>query len=343
MISSQNQGKVYDLYADRIRLGRNADNDIVIVSDAVSRHHATIEQTQDGNWCVLDNQSKNGISVNGVRVDRAVLAQGDLVQVGDFIFRFNANTPDSGVELESASEMPGPGGGLAHESFAPVATSSGRKAPNKRVLIYGIAGLIIFAVWLLNSGGNKSGTPAEGTDASAEGQSADGDKKDADKKLARDFTVAAKPDLNIATPEGKPIGREDPVLTQAEQEISKIDLSNTPAVQAEQYYRRGQREYINRNYERAIDDFRTSLTLNRSHELASKYLALAVHESEAQAKVHMENGVRYFESLQYQRAIYDFKQVIELMQHRPTEPIIGEAEKYITICKQRLQAAELLQ
>ena len=55
----------------------------------------------------------------------------------------------------------------------------------------------------------------------------------------------------------------------------------------------------------------------------------------------MELGVQYFESLQYSRAIYHFTEVVNLMSHRPTEPIVGEADRYIQQAKRRLQAAEL--
>ena len=46
-------------------------------------------------------------------------------------------------------------------------------------------------------------------------------------------------------------------------------------------------------------------------------------------------------SLQYQRAIFHFTEVIGLMQHRPGEPIVSESERYISLSKRRLQAAEL--
>jgi hypothetical protein len=55
----------------------------------------------------------------------------------------------------------------------------------------------------------------------------------------------------------------------------------------------------------------------------------------------MEIGVKYFESLQYQRAIYHFNEVVALLAHRPAEALVKEAEKYIDQCRRRLQAAEL--
>jgi tetratricopeptide (TPR) repeat protein len=130
-------------------------------------------------------------------------------------------------------------------------------------------------------------------------------------------------------------------LKQAEQDMAKLDWSNSTLREAEQYFRKGQREYLSRNFGRSIESFQTALSLFRGHELADKYLRLAVYNAEQEAKRHMEAGIRYFESLQYQRAIYHFNEVISLMAHRPSEAIVSESEKYIVLSKKRLQAAEL--
>ena len=120
-----------------------------------------------------------------------------------------------------------------------------------------------------------------------------------------------------------------------------MDWSNTSLKEAEQFYRKGQREYYNKNYQRAIDFFEASLNIYRGHPLAQVYLARAKSESEALAKTNLEIAVRYFESLQYSRAIYHFEQVIANLAHRPDEKVIAECEKYIAVAKKRLQAVEM--
>ncbi len=70
-----------------IKIGRANDNDIVIPEVLASRHHATLIPTPNGTE-IRDNRSINGTFVNGVRVDSALLRDGDVVTIGniDLVF-----------------------------------------------------------------------------------------------------------------------------------------------------------------------------------------------------------------------------------------------------------------
>jgi pSer/pThr/pTyr-binding forkhead associated (FHA) protein len=63
------------------RIGRTPDNDIVIDNLAVSRTHSVIEE-HNGEHYVRDCDSLNGTVVNGRRVGRALLSDGDVMQIG---------------------------------------------------------------------------------------------------------------------------------------------------------------------------------------------------------------------------------------------------------------------
>ena len=66
----------------QLKIGRNQDNDIVIDDTSVSRHHATIIQTNNS-FIVCDNSSSNGTFVNGQRIeDDTVLKQNDKLTLG---------------------------------------------------------------------------------------------------------------------------------------------------------------------------------------------------------------------------------------------------------------------
>jgi DNA-binding NtrC family response regulator len=65
-------------------VGRDADNDIVISGSAASRRHARIEK-RGGALAVLDLGSKNGVFVDGARVNVAPLVPGALLRVGDWV------------------------------------------------------------------------------------------------------------------------------------------------------------------------------------------------------------------------------------------------------------------
>jgi len=75
----------------RTTIGRGLDNDVRIDTKFVSRHHAVVlagpQQT-----VVEDLRSTNGVTVNGRRVTRAVLRDGDVVHVGKTQFRFVQRT-----------------------------------------------------------------------------------------------------------------------------------------------------------------------------------------------------------------------------------------------------------
>jgi hypothetical protein len=58
----------------------------------VSRGHARILRAGQG-WMVIDDGSRNGVFVNGDKVARAELADGDLVEIGHCFFRFRAGLP----------------------------------------------------------------------------------------------------------------------------------------------------------------------------------------------------------------------------------------------------------
>ena len=62
-------------------IGRLSDNSVMIDSPAVSSHHACVFRDGD-QFVVEDLQSTNGTFVNGKRVSRHALQQGDVVTVG---------------------------------------------------------------------------------------------------------------------------------------------------------------------------------------------------------------------------------------------------------------------
>jgi len=72
----------YPLRKDRITIGRSVSSDICIGSHYVSRIHACVSR-QGIATIIEDVGSKNGIRVNGERVVRRILRDGDIVSVGD--------------------------------------------------------------------------------------------------------------------------------------------------------------------------------------------------------------------------------------------------------------------
>ncbi|GFP24724.1 ABC transport system ATP-binding/permease protein [Candidatus Hakubella thermalkaliphila] len=82
LLDSEGRERKYPVNKKLFCIGRSEDNDLVIKDPSVSRHHA--EMSLDGNdraW-IVDRDSTNGTAVNGAKVTRARLEEGDVISLG---------------------------------------------------------------------------------------------------------------------------------------------------------------------------------------------------------------------------------------------------------------------
>ncbi|MFT7581156.1 MAG: two-component system cell cycle response regulator [Myxococcota bacterium] len=96
MLYGESIGKKFDLSPGHSSIGRDPFATVVLDADSVSRAHARIEVGVDGTY-VADLDSTNGTFVNDLTVERQRLNSGDLVKIGDVIFKFLA-----GQDIEAA-------------------------------------------------------------------------------------------------------------------------------------------------------------------------------------------------------------------------------------------------
>jgi DNA-binding SARP family transcriptional activator len=81
-------GQCYELRAAATRIGRRADNDIVLADPEVSRHHAVIIDTGTS-YLITDLQSANGLEVQQQRIRTCTtLEDGDRIRIGLNNFTF---------------------------------------------------------------------------------------------------------------------------------------------------------------------------------------------------------------------------------------------------------------
>ena len=96
-ISGKYQGGEYPLPSEKeIVIGRGGELDIVLVEDMVSRKHAKLT-TQAGKIVIQDLGSTNGTFVNGEKIKRARLKEGDRVLIGTSILKLIAASESSNV------------------------------------------------------------------------------------------------------------------------------------------------------------------------------------------------------------------------------------------------------
>jgi hypothetical protein len=86
-------GRVIQRYefdsAERLRIGRSEDCEVLIDNLGVSRYHAEISQ-KDRFFVLRDLQSNNGTFVNGHKVDAHNLNSGDVITVGKYSVEFQS-------------------------------------------------------------------------------------------------------------------------------------------------------------------------------------------------------------------------------------------------------------
>ena len=83
--------QVFELPQDRpIYVGRAESNDLVLRETSVSRRHAMLSPSLEGNWMVRDLGSANGIFLNGKNVKESPLKDSDVLNIGEFSLRYES-------------------------------------------------------------------------------------------------------------------------------------------------------------------------------------------------------------------------------------------------------------
>ncbi len=84
-------GMMYQLPSDtKMTIGRGLEADIRMEDEGVSREHAQVTGSSDGNPILEDLDSRNGTFVNGIQIQRQELKDGDKIQIGSIsILKFS--------------------------------------------------------------------------------------------------------------------------------------------------------------------------------------------------------------------------------------------------------------
>lgn len=108
VLSGPQAGKLIQLHEGAQTLGRSTQAHIKIKSHLISKIHAKIVVTED-KVILSDNQSSNGVVVNGIKIQNMALKPGDKFALGDIIFdlvklpSFVSILPDVGMVPSSSS------------------------------------------------------------------------------------------------------------------------------------------------------------------------------------------------------------------------------------------------
>ncbi|WP_245548129.1 ATP-binding cassette domain-containing protein [Nocardia pneumoniae] len=146
-------GAVVRITSGTLRIGRAADNDIVVPDLMVSRHHAELRVTDAGRYRIVDLDSHNGTYVNGSRVDSVELSDSDLIGMGHTTFRLvgdelreSVDTGDVSVSVQNLTVRTPEGKVLLDEVSFPIPERSlvgviGPSGAGKSTLLGAVTGL----------------------------------------------------------------------------------------------------------------------------------------------------------------------------------------------------------
>src|SRR5262249_42765146 len=94
-------GQRFPLDGDCTLIGRQPDAGIYLQALAVSRQHARILH-EEGTYFLEDLGSSNGTWPTGSRIsEREPLAEGDMLQIGPYIFNLQPDRPAAGSDKDT--------------------------------------------------------------------------------------------------------------------------------------------------------------------------------------------------------------------------------------------------
>jgi hypothetical protein len=95
-----------------IKIGKLSSSHLRLDDESVSRMHAVIEVAGPADISIIDLGSTKGTMVNGQKVNKAKLQDGDMIQLGDTRIEFSVGQPESADEMDDAptkvQEIPAP-------------------------------------------------------------------------------------------------------------------------------------------------------------------------------------------------------------------------------------------
>lgn len=90
LLQGEQQKQEFALQDELVVIGRSRQATLRFDDKSLSGKHAMLLRVRDG-YCIEDLESRNGLWVNSRRVRRHQLTSGDVVEVGQLRFRFDAD------------------------------------------------------------------------------------------------------------------------------------------------------------------------------------------------------------------------------------------------------------
>jgi pSer/pThr/pTyr-binding forkhead associated (FHA) protein len=295
VIKGSDEGSKYKLTGVSVVFGRSKDADIVVMEKAASRRHAEL-RFQESGYLIRDLNSINGVYVNGRKVDEQFLKPGDVFSICGTSYRYIILEEDS-IELNKQKNIRNetiPGVSLTKVGKVPIPMARKGVTNKKRFIIYGGVLGIIFLFFIMAS------------DTDDKENKKDKTKKEDEIIVNKEEVEDMEPDYGMKIEKGM------------EGFFKKADS----------YYFLGRREYLLKNYTRALDEFRKALTFYPNHGKARYYARICQKKIKEESLKLLDIGKKYYEQLRFDLAIRFFNDVIYLNSKKTNSDLVKEAKKW---------------
>lgn len=289
VVSGPMKGAVRVLNHSFFTIGRSPECEFAIGGDPkCSRRHAEIRLTPQG-YQVVSLSDKNPVVVNGDEVESAYINDGDMLIFGDTEVQFNI-IPALAIEQvpqSPAISHPSPPsnyGVAIPEGGARPKRNTKPKSSNRRFLIYGVIGLVLF--WLFGTNSNKK---------------------------KNEIQIRTEQQMNAE------IESANKIREQKETENSERMDPSITARQAQENYVRGFRDYRKGQYERSVESFQACLALNPNHILCNRYLRLSQRKFNEMVQYYVLLGRKYRDQNQFQSCRAAFRNVMVMVKDANNE------------------------
>lgn len=301
VVQGPDYGSVFVITGRAATIGRSESADVSIADLKSSRLHAEISESASG-WVIKDLGSANGIMVNGKALRISPIKTGDTAMIGDTVFEFveaQAGTGAIVAPVRSMEEIRGQQKlldmrrgkvqSIGRQKAAPAAAQ--RSAPGGDQSRQKVLVVLVVGVgiWFFMDGGGG------------------GLIKRADK-----------------TAPGAPTQKE---IAQAVVDLRGEGGDVNPA--AEMFMRAGLREYRERNWLRARQNFENALQIDPTHYLARLYRDHSIKGIDDEVANHLRVGKEALDSGKNKSAKGHFEAVQRLLIRDPVNPAYVEAEEQL--------------
>jgi adenylate cyclase len=99
--------RVFELLGDRpVSIGRAKSSNLVLDHASVSRQHAIVRSTPDGQWQIIDRSTTNAVKVNGVAKKEVTLRANDEITIGEYRLRYFEDSSSREMVTYGTPQLP---------------------------------------------------------------------------------------------------------------------------------------------------------------------------------------------------------------------------------------------